>query len=242
MKIVASIECRMTSTRLPGKVLMNALDDMSMLEVMIKRVQKSKYIDSVILATTINEEDEVIVDLAKKLNIDYYRGSEHNVLDRVVKTHESVNSDIIVELTGDCPVIDPLHVDDCIKIYLENNFDYVSNSLIRSFPDGCDVQVFSLDILSKTNEDTSDVLDQEHVSKYIYECGKYTTFTIEAQGEYYWPELGVTLDTKEDYDLLKNIFTYFNNIDFDTMDYIKYLKQHPNLLKINQHIQRKGLT
>ena len=101
MKIIASIECRMTSTRLPGKVLMPALNDMSILEVMIKRVQKSKLIDEIILATTTNKDDDDIIKLAKKLKVNYFRGSEDDVLGRVVEAHKSINSDIIIELTGD---------------------------------------------------------------------------------------------------------------------------------------------
>ncbi|WP_321777727.1 glycosyltransferase family protein [Sulfurimonas sp.] len=242
MKIIASIECRMTSSRLPGKVLMNALDNMSMLEVMVKRVKHSKLIDGIILATTINKDDDVIVELAKKLNVDYFRGSEDDVLSRVVQSHESVKSDVIVELTGDCPLIDPALIDQCVKVYLDNNYDYVSNNYKRTFPDGSDVQVFSLDVLQEANLNTKNPLDREHVSKYIYENARYSIYTIEAIDSYYWPTLAVTLDEKEDYELLKDIFNYFDNIDFTTLDYIEYLKNNMDLLEINAHIKRKGLN
>lgn len=242
MKIIASIECRMTSSRLPGKVLMSALDDMSMLEVMIKRVQKSKLIHGIILATTINKDDDSIVELAKKLKVDYFRGSENDVLGRVVQAHKSINSDIIVELTGDCPLIDPILIDQCIETYLDGQYDYVSNNNKRTFPDGSDVQVFSLKVLEEANNNTLDPLDREHVSKYLYENEKYSIFTIEAQGEYYWPTLGVTLDEQEDYELLKRIFKHFDNIYFSTLDYINYLKENINLLELNAHVKRKGLN
>lgn len=242
MKIIASIECRMTSSRLPGKVLMDAFDGMSMLEVMIRRVQKSKLIDGIVLATTVNVADDPIVDLAKKLNIDYYRGSEEDVLGRVVKAHESVSSDIVVELTGDCPVIDPILIDECIEKYLKEDYDYVSNCYKRTYPDGSDVQVFSLDILKEADSITQNPLDREHVSSYLYMSGKYTIYSIEANEEYYYPELAVTLDTKEDYTLLYNLFQYFNNIDFSTLEYIQYFKKNTDLLKINSHIKRKGLN
>lgn len=232
----------MTSTRLPGKVLMNALDDMSMLEVMIRRVKKSKLIDGIILATTINKDDDSIVELAKKLKVDYFRGSENDVLGRVVQAHKSINSDIIVELTGDCPLIDPILIDQCIETYLDGQYDYVSNNNKRTFPDGSDVQVFSLKVLEEANNNTLDPLDREHVSKYLYENEKYSIYTIEAQGEYYWPTLGVTLDEQEDYELLRRIFKHFNNIYFSTLDYINYLKENVNLLELNAHVKRKGLN
>lgn len=242
MKIVASIECRMTSSRLPGKVLMNALDDYSMLEVMVHRVKKSKLVDEIILATTINEADNAIEELAKKLNIKYYRGSENDVLGRVVKAHQSVNSDLIVELTGDCPLIDPVLIDQCIQVYLDNKYDYVSNNYSRTFPDGSDVQVFPLNILEEADKNTKDPLDREHVSKYLYEGNRYNIYTVEAKDDYYWPSLAVTLDEKDDYELLRNIFHHFGHINFSTREYIEYLKNNMYLLKLNEHIKRKGLT
>ncbi|WP_372998842.1 cytidylyltransferase domain-containing protein [Sulfurimonas sp.] len=242
MKIIASIECRMTSTRLPGKVLMNALDNMSMLEVMIKRVKNSKLIDGIVLATTTNKDDDSIVELAKRLDVDFFRGSENDVLSRVVEAHKSVGTDIIVELTGDCPLIDPLLIDQCVEVFLDNKYDYVSNNYKRTFPDGSDVQVFSLKVLEEADNATLDPLDREHVSKYLYENKKYSIYTVEAKDEYYWPTLAVTLDEKEDYELIKDIFNYFDNIDFSTLDYIEYLKNNMYLVEINAHVSRKGLN
>lgn len=241
IKIFASIECRMTSTRLPGKVLLEAIDGMSMLEVMIRRVKKSKLINGIILATTTNHDDDPIVDLARKLNVLVYRGSELDVLSRVVEAHEDCKSDIVVELTGDCPLADHMLIDQCIQTYLDNSYDYVSNNYKRTFPDGTDVQVFSLKVLQEANKNTIDPLDREHVSKYIYESGNYSLFTIEAEDEYLWPNLAVTLDTAEDYELIKTIFCHFGCIEFSTLDYIKFLKNNMNLLDINKYITRKGL-
>ena len=118
--IVASIEARMTSSRLPGKVLMDSIDGISMLEFMISRVKKSKLINKIIVATTINLSDQPIVDLCKKLKISYFRGSEEDVLSRVLNAHKKFKSDIIVELTGDCPLIDPIIIDKIILTYLNN--------------------------------------------------------------------------------------------------------------------------
>lgn len=236
-KIVASIEARMTSNRLPGKVLMEATSGVSMLEYMINRVKKSRLIDDVIVATTLNKEDNGIIDLCKKLNIKYYCGSEHDVLLRVLEAHEFVGSDLIVELTGDCPLIDPVVVDKVIEKYLKNNYDYVSNTHIKSYPDGFDVEIFSLELLKQISKITNFSYDREHVSPYLYRTGKYSTSSIVAQHDEFWPELRVTLDNKGDYLLLKNIIQYFEqtrNISFTVRDVVQYIKNNPNLLELTK--------
>ena len=98
---------------------------------MIERLKKSKKIDHIVIATTTNVEDEKIIELCIRINIDYYRGSENDVLDRVFRTHQYTSSEIIVELTGDCPLIDTKIIDESIKLYLKNNFDYVSNATLE---------------------------------------------------------------------------------------------------------------
>jgi len=236
-KIVASIEARMTSSRLPGKVLMQAINGMSMLEFMIHRVKKSQLIDQIIVATTINSTDNCIFNMCKKLSISCYRGSEDDVLLRVLNAHKSVNSQIIVELTGDCPLIDPKIIDQVIDIYLNNNFDYVSNSHIRSFPDGVDVQVFSVDILKEISIKTKEPYDRENVSSYIYRSGEYTLKAIIADKELFWPELRITLDDKGDYYLIKKIIENFypnKKFDFSLKDIINYLKENKQLLELNK--------
>ena len=236
-KIVASIEARMTSSRLPGKVLMKAINGMSMLEFMIQRVKKSQLINQIIVATTINSTDNPIFNMCQKLSIDCYRGSEDDVLLRVLNAHKSVNSQIIVELTGDCPLIDPKIIDQVIDIYLNNNFDYVSNSHIRSFPDGVDVQVFSFDILKEISTITKEPYDRENVSSYIYRSGEYLLKAIIADKELFWPELRITLDDKGDYYLIKKIIEYFytnKKFEFSLKDIINYLKKNKQLLELNK--------
>jgi len=236
-KIVASIEARMTSSRLPGKVLMQAINGMSMLEFMIQRVKKSQLIDQIIVATTINSTDDPIFNMCQKLSINCYRGSEDDVLLRVLNAHKSVNSQIIVELTGDCPLIDPEIIDEVIDIYLNNNFDYVSNSHIRSFPDGVDVQVFSVDILKEISIKTKEPYDRENVSSYIYRSSEYSLKAIIANKELFWPELRITLDDKGDYYLIKKLIEYFypnKKFEFSLKDIVNYLKENKQLLELNK--------
>ena len=240
-KITASIEARMTSSRLPGKVLMNALDDgTSMLEFMIKRVKKSKLIDKIIIATTKNKTDQPIIDLCEKLKVDYYRGSEEDVLLRVLEAHKKFDSDIIVELTGDCPLIDSIIMDEIISIYLENDYDYVSNSHVRSYPDGFDVQVFSTELLDDVSKKTNYEYDRENVSSYFYRTNEFNIHGVIASKELFWPDLRVTLDDKGDYLLLKNIITTLHKLhgyNFKAIDVVNYLKESPKLLDLLKDVR-----
>ncbi len=145
-KVVATIEARMTSSRLPGKVLMTAAGK-TMLEHMIDRVKLVKGIDEIIIATTVNLADDEICKLAKKNKVSYYRGSENDVLDRVLKAAQFFEADIIIELTADCPVIDHNIIEQSLNIFKSHKVDYVSNVIIRSYPDGMDTQVFKTETL-----------------------------------------------------------------------------------------------
>tara|TARA_B100000963_G_scaffold169373_1_gene147290 strand:+ start:29648 stop:30421 length:774 start_codon:yes stop_codon:yes gene_type:complete len=234
-KVVASIEARMTSSRLPGKVLLEAIDGISMLEFMIQRVKKSKYIDDIIVATTINSEDDKIVELCKKLNIKFYRGSEEDVLSRVLNAHKFINSDVIVELTGDCPLIDPEIIDKVILEYLDGEYDYVSNDHERSYPLGLDVQVFSTEILAEVDRKTKNKDDREHVSLYIYSSGEYSLKAVVAEDSLFWPDLRITLDDHGDYNFIRKIIENFypiNGYDFISKDIITYIKNNMHLLKL----------
>lgn len=234
-KIVASIEARMTSSRLPGKVLLEAIDNISMLEFMIQRVKKSSYIDEIIVATTVNKEDDLIIDLCEKLKIKYYRGSEEDVLSRVLEAHNYVDSDIIVELTGDCPLIDPEIIDKVIIEYLNGSFDYVSNDHERSYPLGLDVQVFSKKLLAEVDKKTINKDDREHVSLYIYSSGEYNLKAVIAEDDLFWPELRITLDDHGDYSFIKKIIENFYpkyGFDFKSEEIIKFIKMNKGLLSL----------
>lgn len=243
MQINVSIEARITSTRLPGKVLME-IKGKPILQIMVERVKESKFINDIIIATTINKTDDAIVDLAKKIKVGCYRGSEENVLQRVLAAHKEFNSDIIVELTGDCPLIDPLLIDECIEFYLSNKdrYDYVSNCVERSYPDGMDTQVFPMKVLEEVAQKTDNPLDKEHVSRYIYASGEYRIYTIKAQGDLFWPDLGITLDTREDFELIKSIFEHFKDNDFTLRDILKLLRQNKEMLNINKNIKRRSMV
>lgn len=240
-RIIASIEARMTSSRLPGKVLMEAIDDISMLEFMIQRVKQSTLIHDIVIATTINKEDDPIVELCNKLNIKYYRGSENDVLLRVLEAHNENDSDIVVELTGDCPLIDYKIIDQVIQVYLDNNYDYVSNSHIRSFPMGLDVEVFSTDILRKIEKVALTQDDREHVSLYIYNSNKFSTKEVIALENLFWPELRITLDDWGDYYFIKYIIENFyhkHKFDFFSGEIVNFIKKNPKSLELLRDVRK----
>ena len=244
MKVVATIEARMTSSRLPGKPLLLA-DNKSMIEHLSSRLKTIPIIDEIILATTINPQDQPLVDEAKKNDIGVFRGDEDNVMQRVIGAAESSRADVIVEITGDCPIIDPVIVKESIKIYLMNDYDYVSNARIRSYPDGMDTQVFSLETLKKSYSMTQSKLDYEHVTLHIRNNpNAFSHFDMVASEDLYWPELGLTLDEEKDYLLIKNIIEYFgnSNSNFSCAEILKYLRENPELIEINKTVKRKGNT
>tara|TARA_Y100001968_G_C19442894_1_gene763572 strand:+ start:2130 stop:2864 length:735 start_codon:yes stop_codon:yes gene_type:complete len=244
MKIVSTIEARMTSSRLPGKPLFKA-NNATMLEHLVNRLKSIDLIDEIILATTINKEDDALVAEAEELNISTFRGDEDNVMKRVIDAAESRNGELVVEITADCPIIDPVIINESINIFISNNYDYVGNALVRSYPDGMDTQVFSLDTLKKSYSMTNSKLDYEHVTLHIRNNPKlFKHFDMIAPDNLYWPDLGLTLDEEKDYILIKKIIEHFgnNNNLFSCKEILDYLKINPDLLDINKSVKRKGNT
>jgi spore coat polysaccharide biosynthesis protein SpsF len=229
--VVASIEARMTSTRLPGKVLLPCLER-PMLELMIERIRRSRYIDTIVIATTVNQTDDPIVNLAKQLGVRYFRGSEFDVVGRVTSAMEEAQADIIVQLTSDCPLIDPEIVDQVIRIYTANQFDHVSNVIIRSYPDGLDVQVSSLPVLQKSYRLCDTDKDREHLFYTVRSNpDKIRTFHVLAPPELCWPQWRWTLDTREDYQRICAIYErlYPKNPTFSSKDIAQLMLAEANL-------------
>jgi spore coat polysaccharide biosynthesis protein SpsF len=244
MKIVATIEARMTSSRLPGKVLMTALGQ-PMLHHLVARLQAVPSLDQIVLATTVNATDDVLESFAIKEKIGCFRGSEDDVMARVIGAAGSADADIVVEITGDCPIIDPQIVEQTIRMFRVNDAAYVSNAVVRSYPIGMDTQVFRLETLKRSAAMTSAPLDREHVTLHI--CNHPELFPhlhLVAPPELHWPELGLTLDEPADYELLRKIIEHFgaSNPLFSCLDAVRLLRANPDWVAINQSVRRKGAT
>ena len=242
MKFVSTIEARMSSTRLPGKVLLPA-NDKPMLLHLVDRLKQVTTIEEIVLATTTNIADNILENFVKEVGISCYRGSEEDVLQRVVEAGKSAEADVIVEITGDCPIIDPLIVEQALQMFKYNDCEYLGNAAIRSYPNGMDVQVFYLDTIERSASMTDDRLNHEHVTLYIRNKPElFRTIHMIAPPNLYWPDLHLTLDEQKDYELLKLIIEHFGseNPYFSCSEVIELLKSRPEWTAINKDIVRKG--
>ena len=237
MKIVAIIQARLGSSRLPGKVMLS-LCNKPVLGHVVDRVNASKLIEKVIIATTVENRDDCIEKWCKRNQIDCYRGSEDNVLERYLNAALKYEANIIVRITSDCPVIDPNIIDVIIEKFLENDVDYAF--LSGNFPDGLDCQVFSIKALIDTFQRAKKKSEFEHVGLHIEtdNSGLYKKLPINLfkdMKHHRW-----TLDNIEDYHLLVEIYEklYVKNEYFDTSDIIMFLEKNPKLLEINSQIKR----
>lgn len=241
MKTVAVIEARMASTRLPGKVLRPILGR-PMLALLIERVSAASLVHQVVVATTTNPDDDAIQALAETLGVGCYRGSEEDVLNRVLEAAQKFSADLIVEITGDCPLTDPGVIDSVISAFQAHTCDYASNILKRTFPRGLDVQVFPTRVLEEVARLTDDPVDHEHVSLYMYEHpDRFSLLNVESTLDPAWWDLRLTVDTAEDLQLVTEIFArlYPGKALFSLEEVIRLLTGDPQLLEINAHISQK---
>ena len=236
-KICATIEARMSSSRLPGKVMMKH-EGVPLVKIMVDRIRKSKFIDSVIVATTTNTNDDSLCEYLKSEEIDFYRGSEENVLQRVLDSADSHDCDIIVELTGDCPLIDHAVIDEAIEAFLSNpEVDYVANTTItNSYPRGSDVQVFTTETLRQVSKETNDLDDLENVSYYIYRTeGRFNLLPMNAPSFDIHPDTRLTLDYPQDLDLICSVLTELGH-DASLQSICEFLNKNPETRNINTGI------
>jgi spore coat polysaccharide biosynthesis protein SpsF len=243
VKIGAIIQARSSSTRLPGKVLMELPygSGITVLEQVIRRAKSAKRVDEVIVATTVNACDDEIVKIAKKEKVKFYRGSEADVLGRFYEAAQENKLDYIVRLTADCPCIDPKIIDSVINDYFKSKVDYIS----YCYPRGIDIEVIPFKLLEEANRLAKKPADREHVSKFIYESDKYKVKWFEPHDEIF-SDIRITLDTSEDYTLLCAVFDqlYKKNKLFGQKEILALNKNKPWIFQINHHVVQakdKGL-
>lgn len=245
MRIVATVEARMTSSRLPGKVLMPA-DGKPMLEHLVSRLALVQSVDEIVIAATNNATDDVLADLAKRMGVECFRGSEDDVMSRVLGAGASADADVIVEITGDCPILDPDIVEQTIRVFVSNECEYASNVHVPSYPIGMDAQVFWTDTLSRSYSMTDNPLDREHVTRHIRRHPElFRHVHLVAPPNLHWPELSVALDEQSDYELIKAIIDHFapENLMFRCADIVNLLRNEmPQLLEINKDVVRRGMN
>jgi len=241
MKIVAIIQARMGSTRLPGKVMKKILDKPVILWD-LDRISFSKLIDEIVVAIPYGKENGVIVDTIKKYNdkIIITRGSEDDVLDRYYQAAVQTNADMVVRITSDCPLIDPVVIDQVIEQFLDNDCDYCSNSIIRTYPRGLDTEIFSFKALEEAWNKAKKDYEREHVTPYIIENpDKFQLLNV--ANNINLSHLRWTLDTKEDFEFISAIYKriYPKKQLFLMDDVLELLGKEPELIEINRHIEQK---
>jgi spore coat polysaccharide biosynthesis protein SpsF len=244
-KVAAIVQARFGSTRLPGKIL-KEISNKPMLWHIVNRLFHSKLINQIIIATTTLPDDDQVQEFCETNNISFYRGSSDDVLTRYFETAKFATADVIVRITSDCPVIDPVIVDKMLEMYFEKNrsgkVDYLSNTLVRTYPRGLDTEIFSFDALERAHTEAAQQFEREHVTPYFYnhpEKFSIKNFMNEKDFSFHrW-----TVDTEEDFRLIEEIYKalYSKKELFLFEDILKLFEEQPHLININQNVQQKKL-
>jgi len=233
----------MGSSRLPGKMLSDIAGRPALLRL-IERLQRAKTVDAIVLATTAQPTDDPLARLAETAGIRCYRGSEEDVLNRVVEAHRMMGTELVVEVTGDCTLIDPAVIDLGVTTFIENDVDVVANVVKPSYPMGIDVQVFRLSALVEVESNVRDPAVREHVSLFFYEHPeRYRILHLAAPERYRAPKLRLQLDYPEDRELIREIYRRLEprfGDSFGTPEILDLLAAEPALAEINRHCVEKG--
>ena len=239
MKTLIIVQARMTSTRLPGKVLLS-LDGEPMLSRLVERLRRVRRADGLVIATTTNATDDPIAALCAQLGVACHRGSEHDVLSRYADAARLHGADVVVRITSDCPLIDPALVDQLIACYQEGDCDYLSNMLPPTWPYGMAVEVFSASALQQAHAEATQASEREHVTPFLYwHPARYRLRNVASPIDlslHRW-----TVDTPEDYDLVRRLFEALHPTrpEFTLADILSAMDAHPDWLHINQHVEQK---
>lgn len=245
MKLVAIIQARMGSSRLPGKVLMD-LGGETVLARVVHRLQGCRGVSKLVVATTTLSADDAIVTECGRLEIACFRGSENDVLDRYYGAAQAHDAEAIVRITADCPAIDSALVDETIAALTNEKADYASNVLTRTYPRGLDAEVFTSGALERAWKEAREPYLREHVTPYFYEhpeifrISSVTNSSVTGSADY--SRYRWTVDTPEDMKLLRTIYSRFNNRDdFEWKDVIRVMEREPELAEINGQILQKSV-
>lgn len=241
-KIDAIIQARMGASRLPGKVLLPLFDEKTVLEVLIDNLASSQFITDIIIATSTQEQDDAIALLAEKKGWNCFRGSEENVLNRFFDAARQFGSEIIIRIGADSPFTNVKEMDRLISILIEEKYDYVRNHA-SNLPIGTGAEVFTFDALKTTEENAKESYEREHVTPYIYEAKNQFNWS-DIDPEQAIPDydtMRLTLDTQEDYELLKKVSDACSVQglvpSFDNA--LSAMHQNPQWRKINKSVKQK---
>lgn len=233
----------MSASRLPGKVLMDVAGEAA-LERLVRRLERARRLDGIVLATTVNPADDVLEQWALRRGLPVYRGSEEDVLDRVVEAQRMMNSDVVVEICGDAPLLDPAVVDRAVATYLTGGVDVVTTTQRLTWPQGIDAQVFAFGALADVAETQTDPAVREHVSLHFYDHPQvYRIHHLTAPAAEKDPDLRLQLDYAEDLALIRAIYERLEPVHgdaFGVADILTLLAREPQLRDLNRHCVEKA--
>lgn len=236
MKVVAIVQARMGSTRLPDKV-MRRIGGVPMIELLLRRLGRAREVDAVVVATSTHPRDEPLAAHVASLGITCFRGSELDVLDRYYQAARAAGADAVVRITGDCPLVDPALVDEVVADFRRNGADYVSNVSPPTYPDGLDIEVFGIDALATAHAEAVEPQDREHVTPFLRRPGRFRQRAVR-NGEDY-SELRWTVDEAADLDVVERVFGHFApSIDFGWRQVLEVQRAEPGAFADNCHLGR----
>jgi spore coat polysaccharide biosynthesis protein SpsF len=239
LRIVAIIQARMGSTRLPGKVLAD-IGGHPMLWHVLQRTRAASSVNQAMIATTTEPADDVLVAFCEEHGVDCFRGEEKDVLDRYYKAAWESKADVIVRITSDCPMIDPEIVDKTVTAFLAERPDYASNSSVRTYPRGLDTEVMTFAALQTAWKEAHHPYQRAHVTPYIYE--NPTRFRIlSVTGENDHSSYRWTVDTQDDLDFVRTVYSRFGGEPFRWNDALRLMEREPALVYINRSVVQKDL-
>lgn len=236
-KVLAIMQARMSSTRLPGKVLME-LNGAPMLAYELKRLQRAKTIDKIVVATSTNPEDDAIEEFCKSFGVDCFRGSLDDVLARYAECAKGYpDYDVILRVTADCPLIDPVLIDEVVALFLAGDYDYASTVPLgkETYPDGMDAEVFTKEALLQSAATAKLPSEREHVTPHMRQSGVYRYGGISADKDYSGYRL--TVDNPEDFAVVKYCVEHCP-LDAGYLDYVALLDAHPEIRGLSAHYIR----
>lgn len=236
MKVVAIVQARMGSTRLPNKV-MKPISGIPMIELLLARLKKSNQIHQIVLATSIDERNIPLVEHVQKLGYTCVCGSESDVLDRYLVAARGAQADVVVRITGDCPLIDPVLVDKAVEQFKAEGVDYLSNAAPATYPDGLDTEVFTLQALERAGREKQDPFDREHVTPYLRKSGLFKTGVMRHSEDL--SDLRWTVDEPTDFEVVSEVFAHFApNIHFSWAEVLGLQRSRPDIFAANHKIIR----
>jgi len=244
---VCIVQARMSSTRLPGKTLIDICGQTA-LERLISRLSNCQSFEKIVVATTTKKGDDVIEKEVERLKVKYpqlavFRGSERDVLGRYFEAAKKFKARYIARVTGDCPLLDPRVTDKVVETLVDSGSEigFAANTVRRTYPRGLDTAVFTWQALEKANREARETRYREHVGAYAHEHPReFNKISVEADRDYSFYRL--TLDTAEDLALIRAVYKNFGNKPFYLEDIVEFLSKHPEVAKINSQAKRKSLT